>query len=137
MTAAVAVAATPERVLAVVADYERWPEVFPLIRGVELISAAGGEVFLDVRQERGRVPNHLVRLGDRDIRIDERRRLADAVFTYHAEELGLGSKLVVSGRIQPRPRIGPAVFLLRPYVRARMRAHILLPVKRAAEELGA
>jgi pimeloyl-ACP methyl ester carboxylesterase len=114
------------------ADYSDWPNLFPTIKGVQLMDQRGLTAVLEVDHVEGHVINELT-VTSNEIRLWEVKRHYDALFVNQFHAVPQGTRFVVQGEIH----LKGAARLLRPFlghfVRQQMERWQLLPVKAAAE----
>ena len=131
------VAAPPETVFGVYADYRIWPWLFPTIRAVRLIRRDGPKLVLEVDHVEGQVVNELVLSPPQELRLWEEKRRYDALFVNRFDPIPSGTRFTATGII----RLKGAGRLLRPFLgglaRRRMQRLQLQPVKIAAEARSA
>jgi hypothetical protein len=120
-------------VSALYADYQRWPEIFPLIVGVRLLRRDETKLVIEVHHREGLVINELA-VGPADrIELVEWKRRYDARFVNRFVDTPRGTLLTVDGDIDLKGWarvLGP---LLAPVARRRMKRWQLQPLKLAAE----
>lgn len=130
------VAAPVAAVYAVYADYERWPRLFPTIRGVRRVGTDGDAVLLAIDHSEGPVSNVLhLRPPDRIVLV-ERKRAYDGTFVNTFSASGTGTRFDVDADIALNGWRRPLAPLLRPYARRLIRRLQIAPVKAAAEGRG-
>jgi SAM-dependent methyltransferase len=127
--------APPERVAALYADYEGWPQLFPAtIRGVRLLADDGQRKTIEVdHASEGKVINIMTALSPLEIRLEEFKRRFDARFINRFEAVGEGTRysIVADVRLKGAARaLGP---LVTPIVRARLNRFVLEPMRAAVE----
>jgi hypothetical protein len=127
------VAAPPDQVYAVYADFQRWPEIFPTIHGVRLVGHDEFGLSLAIDHEEGPVPNHLLLQPPDRIELRESKRAYEATFvnTFHAS--AAGTRFEVEGDIRlngARRILAPVV---RYYARRLIRRLQVAPVQAEAE----
>jgi hypothetical protein len=127
--------APPERVAALYAEYEGWPQVFPAtIRGVRLLADDGQRKTIEVdHATEGKVINIMTAVSSREIRLEEFKRRFDARLMNRFEAAGEGTRysIVADVRLKGAARaLGP---LVTPIVRARLNRFVLEPMRAAVE----
>ena len=127
------IAAPPELVASLYADYRRWADVFPMISGVRLLRNEGRRLVLEVDHREGLVINELDLDVPHRIELWESKRRYDAHFSNRFEAAPAGTRFAVDAVVRLK---GPAR-LLRPFigrfVRRQMRRYQLTPIKQFAE----
>jgi uncharacterized protein YndB with AHSA1/START domain len=127
------VAAPPDKVYTVYADYRQWPQIFETIRGVRVVGHDERRVSLAVDHAEGRVRNDIILLPPDRIVLTENKRAYDAAFVNTFRASGRGTRFEVEGEIRlkgVRRLLGP---LIRTYARRQMKRLQLAPVKAESE----
>ena len=129
------IAAPPERVAAMYADYEQWPRLFPAtIRGVRRLAVHGPCQKIEVSHtSEGKVINIMITISPLQIQLDEFKRHFDARFlnSFEASDQDTRYSIVADVRLKGAARLlGP---FAEPIVRSRLRRYVLEPVREAVE----
>jgi ribosome-associated toxin RatA of RatAB toxin-antitoxin module len=127
------VAAPADQVYAVYADYRRWSEFFPTIRGVRLVGRDQDGLSLAIDHVEGTVPNHLLLEPPNRIVLNESKRNYNATFVNTFHHLDAGTRFEIEGNIRLKGARRLLAPVIRPYARRLMRRLQLVPVKTEAE----
>lgn len=127
------VAAPPTTVLAVYADYERWPQLFSTITAVQLLRSEGSRLVLAIEHREGAVRNDLEIRPPDTLELWEAKRHYDAHFSNRFDPVAGGTRWTVHGRIRLKGWVRFLGRLIRPYARRQIQRHQLLPVRLEAE----
>ena len=127
------VAAPPATVLAVYADYRRWPQLFPTIKAVHVVSQGGPRVVLAIDHLEGTVSNEIEVRPPDTFKLWEVKRHYDARFSNRFEPVAGGSLFTVHAAIRLKGWARLLQPFLRPYVRRQIQRLQLLPVRLEAE----
>lgn len=130
---ATSVAAPPEQVYAVYADYRRWSEIFPTIHGVRLVGHDQDGLVLAIDHVEGPVPNRLLLQPPDRIVLSEEKRAYDATFVNTFRPSGAGTRFEVEGDIHLKGARRLLAPVIRFYARRLIRRLQLAPVKAEAE----
>jgi hypothetical protein len=127
--------ARPERLLALYLDYLAWPRLFPAtIRGVSLLGEEGGRTRVEVDHvSEGKVLNVLTEISENEVRLDEWKARYEATFINRFEPHPKGTRYSVFAEVAPKGLYVLLAPFAAPVVRARLRRHVLGPMKAAAE----
>lgn len=122
-------------VAAIYADFDRWSDVFPTIRGVRLLSQDGARRVLEIDHREGRVVNVLTVVSAEEVRLSECKRRYDGSFVNRFVAVPGGTCFTVAARISLKGIYRLAAPLVpRRYVRRQLITYVLEPIRRAAEE---
>lgn len=115
------------------ADYQRWPDIFPLITALTPVARRGTTTVLSVEHAEGRVINELT-VGRERIMIREQKRRYDAIFVTEFRTVPNGTLIIVRAWIRLKGRV---LRLLSPALRTAARHQIrrwqLQPLIKACE----
>jgi ribosome-associated toxin RatA of RatAB toxin-antitoxin module len=124
----------PERAYDIYADYAGWPQVFPTISAVRLVSRAGNSVVLEVdHRTEGKVRNELVLQPKGQLELRESKRRYDARFINWFDPVNAGTQVSVTGDIRLKGFARLLAPLLGRYARRLIQRFTLQPIKIAAE----
>ena len=126
--------AAADDVRALYENPDNWPFVFAgTIRSARIVRREADAVVVEVDHVEGRVTNVLRRVSPTEIELREFKRRYDATFVngFVAERGGTRYTLSASLRIKWPYALAQAI--LKALVLARMRRHVVEPLKRAAE----
>ena len=133
-TVEITIAAPPERVAALLADFRRWPEIFPMtIQSTELRRRDSSlvEVMVHHRRE-GDVINVLVFRSPDTIELREFKRRFNAVFRNRFLPSPAGTRYVVDAEIRLKGGYALLAPFLRRFVQRTLRRYLLEPMRLAA-----
>ena len=126
--------APAEAVQGLFADYQRWPEIFPMVAAVRLISMQPGTLVVMVRHRRyGEVINRLTDPGDATLVLEEEKPTHDAHFVNQFAPAPGGARVTVVMDVRLKGARSLAAAFIGPYMRHQMRRLTLEPLRRAAE----
>ncbi|TDO56614.1 polyketide cyclase/dehydrase/lipid transport protein [Kribbella sp. VKM Ac-2571] len=132
-TVSIMIAAPPEMVCALYADYSRWPEIFPTISHVRLLWHKGTQVDVEVTHREGMVVNTMDVRPPGRIDLWELKLRYNAWFSNRFECIPAGTLFTVDGHIRLKGWVRWLSPLLGWFVRRQMKRYQLLPIKRVAE----
>jgi hypothetical protein len=112
-------------------DYGRWPQMYPTIRGVRVVSASGQYVTLSVDHAEGRIMNILMVVSSKEVRLYEEKLRYDASFIHRFEATVGETRYTVVADVMVKRPIHLLAPVLRPYIKWQMRRYILEPMRRA------
>lgn len=127
--------ASAGKVFTLYADPANWPRIFPAIRAVRILNESPEERVVEVDHvSEGKVLNVLRTVSETRIDLEEVKRRYDASFVNRIEPEAGGTRYTLSAEIRLKGFYRLAGPFLKPLVRARMRRHVLAPMKMAAEK---
>ncbi len=133
-TASQQIDAPYDRVLSLYADPENWPQIFPAIRAVRILSRSASEKVVEVDHiHEGKVVNRMQRVSATRIDLEEFKRRYDATFINRFDPDPAGTLYTLTALVRLKGLYRLAAPFVKPLVLARMRRYVLLPMKAAAE----
>jgi hypothetical protein len=127
------VAAPVDVVVSLYRDFANWPNIFPTIRAVGLVSEQNGVTTLNVDHIEGKVVNTLAMPSPTVIKLREWKRHYDATFVNCFERMLGGTRFTVVGNIAPKGLARLLTPVLGCYAKHLIRRYQIEPIKRAAE----
>lgn len=126
--------APADRVRALYQDFDRWARLFPAtIRGTRLVRRDGETTIVEVDHVEGKVLNVLRPVSASRIDLEERKRRFDATFINEFLPEGDGMRFTLTAAVRLKWPFRILAPVVRPLVMARMRRHVVEPLKAAAE----
>jgi hypothetical protein len=126
--------APADDVRALYEDPGNWPSVFAgTIRSARVVRREADVVVVDVDHIEGHITNVLRRVSPTEIELREFKRRYDAIFVNGFVPEGSGTRYTLSASLRIKWPHALAQPILKPLVLARMRRHVVEPLKRAAE----
>jgi hypothetical protein len=133
-SASVLIRAPKERVFALYATWQGWPQVFSkTIHGVRLLRDDGAAREIEVDHVEGRVPNLLRIVSPELIVLEERKRRFDARFENRFSSAEGGTRYVVTADVMLRGGLRWLRLFAKPVVISRLQRFVLQPLRLAAE----